>query len=99
MPCTTTPTAMLISRWSIIAEAHIELGARAHGVEYHPWLDIRDHPLTPPLPDRPFRFHVSDTHQSPDGRPFYLKNASGFAAVPARDRPQYRDAVDDPRSS
>lgn len=60
-----------------LAEAHIELGARAHGVEYHPWLDIRDHPLTPPLPDRPFRFHVNDTILVPDGRPFYLKTASG----------------------
>jgi hypothetical protein len=60
-----------------IAEAQIELGARAADVEYHPWVDIRDHPKTPRLPDRPFRFDVNDTYQIPDGRPFYLKNARG----------------------
>jgi hypothetical protein len=60
-----------------LAEAQIELGARAAGIEYHPWVDIRDHPKTPRLPDKPFRFDVNDTYQIPDGRPFYLKNERG----------------------
>src|SRR2546423_461770 len=60
-----------------LAEAQIELGARAAGIEYHPWIDIRDHPKTPRLPDKPFRFDVEDTYQIPDGRPFYLKNTRG----------------------
>jgi hypothetical protein len=60
-----------------IVEAQIELGSRAAGIEYHPWIDIRDHPKTPRLPEKPFRFDVNDTYQVPDGRPFYLKTARG----------------------
>lgn len=68
-----------------ISEAHIELGARAHDVEYHPWIDIRDHPLTPKLPAKPFRFGISETFIIPDGRPFYLKNALGQSALCVRE--------------
>lgn len=64
-----------------ISEAQIELGARDHAIEYHPWLDVRDHPLTPKLPERPFRFDIGDSYQLPDGRPFYLKNGAGQSAL------------------
>jgi hypothetical protein len=64
-----------------ITEAQIEIGARAHAVEYHSWLDVRDHSLTPKLPDNPFRFDVGGSYQTPDGRPFYLKNANRQSAL------------------
>lgn len=60
-----------------LAEAQIELGARASAIAYHSWLDILSHPKTPKLPDKPFRFAVGDSALIPDGRPFYLKGEHG----------------------
>jgi hypothetical protein len=60
-----------------LSEAQIELGARNSSIEYHSWLDIKSHPNTPPLPNKPLRFEHGSTHTTPDGRPFYLKGQNG----------------------
>jgi hypothetical protein len=62
-----------------VAEAQIVLGARGSDIQYHSWKEIRDHPKTPPLPPKPFRFDLEGTYQIPDGRPFFLKNNRGAA--------------------
>lgn len=78
-----------------LSEAHIELGARAAGIEYLPWRHILEHPRTPKLPENPFRFDVGDTVMIPDGRPFILRTPSGHTALFVReiDRDTEADAT------
>jgi hypothetical protein len=56
--------------------AQVHLGTRGTDVEFHPWLDIRDHKKTPPLPPHPFRFDYNESYVSFDGYPFYLKRGN-----------------------
>jgi hypothetical protein len=60
-----------------IALAQFELGSSKHGVEFHPWVDIRDNPNTPTLPENPLVFKSGSVTVIPDGDPFYLKNSRG----------------------
>lgn len=68
-----------------LSEAHIELGARAAGIEYLPWRHILEHPKTPKLPESPFRFDIGDTVMIPDGRPFILRTSTGETALFVRE--------------
>jgi hypothetical protein len=56
-----------------LADAQIQLGLRGTDVELHKWQGIVEHPATPKLPDKPFRFDYPGGRLIPDGRPFYLK--------------------------
>ena len=70
-----------------MSEAQIELGARAAGIEYHSWLDIQEHPVTPKLPHLPFTFDPGkETETTPDGRPLYLKRGGSLPLLRELDR-------------